>query len=160
MTSRTRTAIPRYAETARLWATRAPPIIAGSASSGNASLVPTCRTLVEVSAAAACPTCPPARRSMRTVKAVAVAPPPGTIFPTALPANCDEPTTNQLLVCNAIRLSSHRQTKLAASLTTARIAQYQVRSASDLQEENTESRLGSSRYRETPVIRTKSAGRV
>src|SRR5262249_1097366 len=101
--------------------------------------------LVEVRAAAACPTSLPARRNMETVKAVAAAPPPGTILPTALPASCEEPTTNQLFSCKAIRLSSQRQTKLAASATTASRAQYHVRCASDLHEEKTSTRLGSSR---------------
>jgi len=120
--------------------------MAGRAKSGSASLVPTWRTLVEVKAAAACPTCLPARRNIETLKAVAVAPPPGTIFPMALPASCDVPITNQLLSCNAIRLSSDRlcSSELARPITSALT--------------RTGGRCGSEYSAETP--RTRSAWRA
>ena len=51
-------------------------------------------------------------------------------------------TTNQLFACRAIRSSCQMQTKLPASLSNARAAQYQVRWSSELHEEKTASKLG------------------
>jgi hypothetical protein len=79
------------------------------------------------------------------MNAVAVAPPPGRILPTALPPSCADATTNQLRSCSATRLSSQRQMKLAASAATARAAQYHVRWVSERHDEKTPTRLGKSR---------------
>jgi hypothetical protein len=56
-----------------------------------------------------------------------VAAPPGTIRPTLFPLSCAPATANQLLSWREIRSSSHRQMKLAASLTNATPVQYQFR---------------------------------
>jgi len=79
---------------------------------------------------------------MPIAKAVAVAPPPGTILPTVFPLSCALATVNQLLTCKAIRLSSQRQMKLPTSLTSASAAQYHVSLLSDRHEEKTAARLG------------------
>ena len=130
---------------ARLRSTATPPMIAGRASSGSARTVPSCSTVAAVSAVAALPTPTPARRSMPTENAVAVAPPPGTTLPTAFPASCAYATTSQLLMCIAMRFSSQNSTRLPASPTSASTAQYQVSRSSDRDEEKTAARLGKSR---------------
>jgi len=94
----------------------------------------------------------------RALKAVAVAPPPGRIRPTAFLLSCAAATGNQVRVCSAIRSSSQRQTKLAASATSASTVQYQTRCVSDRHEEKTASRLGSTTYSETPVTRANNPG--
>src|SRR5207302_6372451 len=81
-TSSTRTSAPRYADVARLWSTGTPAAMAGKARTGSASLVPTCSEVDAASAAVARPASTPARRSIPTETAVAVAAPPGTILPT------------------------------------------------------------------------------
>jgi hypothetical protein len=88
------------------------------------------------------------------MKAVAVAPPPGTILPTAFPASCEEATTNQLFTWSARRSSCHKRMKLAASAMSAASVQYQMRCRSECHDERTTVRLGSNTYNETPEIRT------
>jgi hypothetical protein len=100
-------------------------MIAGIVKSGSVSLVAICISVEAVSAAAARPTSTPARRSLPAATAAAVAAPPGTIRPTLFPLSWAQATVNQLLTWREIRLSSHRQTKLAASLSSARPVQYQ-----------------------------------
>ena len=87
----------------------------------------------------------PARPSIPTANALAVAPPPGTIRPNAFPLSCAHATANQFVVRSATRSSFQSETKLAISASSASPAQYQLRCASDRQEEKTEMRLGSSR---------------
>ena len=70
----------------RLLLTRAPPMIAGSASSGSETVAASWRAVDAASAVAASPTSMPARRSIPTANALAVAPPPGTIRPDRVPA--------------------------------------------------------------------------
>jgi hypothetical protein len=96
---------------------------------------------------------------MPTENAVAVAPPPGTTFPTALPLSCARATTTQPRRCSAIRFSSQRQTRLPASQMSASAAQYQVSRSSDRDEEKTAAMLGKSRYSETPVTTSRMPGR-
>ena len=84
--------------------------IAGSASTGSASVVAICSPVEAAKAAAASPVSTPARRSIVAEKAVAVAPPPGRIRPTALPLSWAAATGNQARVWSAIRSSSQRQT--------------------------------------------------
>jgi len=66
---------------ARSWFTGAPPRIAGNARIGNASAVEIWSSVDVPKAAVASPVSMSARRSIETVKAVAVAPPPGRILP-------------------------------------------------------------------------------
>jgi hypothetical protein len=82
-------------------------MIAGSASSGSAAVVPSCRLVDAVNAAAASPVSTPARRSISTVNGVGA---PGTKRPAALPASCAHAMANQPLVPSAIRSSSHKHT--------------------------------------------------
>jgi hypothetical protein len=74
---------------------------------------------------------------------------PGTIRPTAFPASCAQAIGNLALAPSAIRSSSHRHTKLAASQATARTAKGQSRCDSDRHDANTEASVGSSTYSET-----------
>jgi hypothetical protein len=90
-----------------LWLTGVPPSIAGSASSGSAAVVASCRLVEAVNAAAASPVSTPARRSISTVNGVGA---PGTKRPTALPASWAQATANQPLVPSAIRSSCHKHT--------------------------------------------------
>jgi hypothetical protein len=76
---------------------------------------------------------------------VAVAPPPGTIRPTALPASCEQATANQSRVRSAIRLSSQIATKLAASNAAATTTHGHSRCPSEPADEKTAARLGSRR---------------
>jgi hypothetical protein len=110
------------------------------------------------SEAVASPASTPARRRRPDENAVAVAPPPGTIFPTALPASWLEATTNQLFTRRAMRSSSHKRTKLPASTATARAAQYHVSPDSDREDAKTAIRLGSNPYREIAVTTRTAAG--
>jgi hypothetical protein len=135
--------MPRYAAAARSWLTGAPPSTAGSARIGSASVVPSWRSVEVPNAAVASPEeSMPARRSMETEKAVAVAPPPGRILPTTFPLNCAVATGNQARVRRAIRSSSQRQTTLAVSKTSTRSANGHSTCSRARQEEATASRLG------------------
>ncbi len=98
-----------------------------------------------MNAAAASPVSTPAVRSIDALKAVAVAPPPGRIRPTAFPLSCAAATGNQARVFRAIRSSPQTLTTLAVVQTRTRIANGQARCVSDRHEAKTASRLGSSR---------------
>jgi hypothetical protein len=115
------------------------------ASSGSANAVASCSADEVPSATTAWPASTPALRSIATESPVAVAPPPGRTRPAAFPLSCAAATGNHALTRRAIRSSFHRQTKLAASHATARIANGQSRWSSDRHEPKTGSRLGSSR---------------
>ena len=80
-----------------------------------------------------------------------MAPPPGTIRPTAFPLNCAAATGNQARVCSAIRSSCHSQRKLAISHATTRTAKYQSRCISERHDEKTAIRLGKNRYSDAPA---------
>jgi hypothetical protein len=120
----------------------APPMIAGSASTGSASAVVICSPVEAVSAAAASPPSTPAFCSITTVNGVAE---PGTIRPSALPANCEDAIGNHPFEANAIRSSSHKHNELATSKRSTRAAKGQSRCSSERQEEKTEIRPGRSR---------------
>ena len=121
-------------------------MITGSASSGSAAVVPSCSPVEAVSAAVARPASNPALRSMSTANGVGA---PGTIRPAAFPASCAQAIGNLALDPSAIRSSSHKHTKLAASQATARTAKGQSRCDSDRHDAKTEASVGSSTYSET-----------
>jgi hypothetical protein len=70
---------------------------------------------------------------------------PGTIRPTAFPANCEHATGNHPFEPNAILLTSHRQTELATSNRSTRTPNRQSTRSSERHDEKTESRLGNNR---------------
>src|SRR5262249_17337207 len=148
--SRSSTATPRYADAARLRGTEVPPRSVGSANSGSASVVPSWSAADAPSAAVASPAPTPVRRSMPTLTAVAVAPPPGPTRPTAFPLSWEDATGNHAFVLRAIRFSCQMETKLAASARTAGPAQYHDSCDSERHEAKTATRLGSRKYSERP----------
>ena len=116
--------------------------MAGTASTGSANAVAIWSPVEAVSAAAASPPSNPALRSITTVNGVAE---PGTMRPSAFPANWEHATENQPLKPSAIRSTSHKQTELAASNRSTRTANGQPRCSRERHEEKTETRLGSNR---------------
>ena len=102
----------------------------------------------------------PARRNIAAAVAVAVGPPPGRMRLTAVPVSCAPATANHARVCSATRSTSHRHTQLVTSQASVRTAKGQSRWASDRHDANTVSRLGSSRYSDTPPSTTRTAGRT
>ena len=95
-----------------------------------------------VKAAAASPTSSPVFCSITTVNGVAE---PGTIRPSALPANWAHAIGNHPFVANAIRSTSHKQKELPTSKRSTSTAKGQSRCSSERQEEKTEIRPGRSR---------------
>ena len=87
----------------------------------------------------------PAWTSIRYWSAPAVAMPPGTMRPNALPVSCEVPTANQLGVLSTIRCSSHTARKLAASNPSAMATQSTSSVRRSRQEVKTSTRLGNSR---------------
>jgi hypothetical protein len=77
--------------------------------------------------------------------AVAVAPPPGTIRPKALPESCEVATGNQACARSASRWSIETAAKLSASAGSMSTAHHGARFPSERQDENTSTRLGSRR---------------
>ena len=84
----------------------------------------------------------PAFCSITTVNGVAE---PGTIRPSALPANWAHATGNHPFEANAIRSTSHKQNELPTSKRSTRSAKGQSRCSRERHEEKTETRLGSNR---------------
>src|SRR4029453_6517805 len=82
---------------------------------------------------------------------------PGTIRPSALPANWAHAIGNHPFEANAIRSSSHRQNELATSKRSTRTAKGESRCSSERQEEKTEIRPGRSRYSDTAVTARRTA---
>src|SRR5262249_14858893 len=158
--STTSATAPRYAATARLRATGAPPTIAGTDRSGSASSVATSNACAAASAAAVRPPPIPARRSIPTSSAVAVAAPPGTTRLNATPERCAAAIGVQRLVCSAIRCSVQIETKLAASAGRMSDAHSGSRRESERQDEKTSTSFGKSRYSETPVRPSRIARRT
>ena len=87
----------------------------------------------------------PERVSIRYWSAPAVAAPPGTIRPNALPASWDVQTGNQRRVCSAIRCSSQMATNESASTPKATAIHCGRSSVSDRHCVKTSARLGQRR---------------
>jgi hypothetical protein len=138
---------PRYAAVARLWSTRAPPGIAGSATTGSASVVARRIAAVALRPAAVLAVSTPADPRSPAETAVAVAPPPGRMRPAALPTSCAAITARRSSVPSATRSSSHRQIAARSSETSVRTAKGQSRCESERHEPNTDSRLGRRQFR-------------
>src|SRR4029453_17810521 len=82
---------------------------------------------------------------------------PGTIRPSALPANWAHAIGNHPFEANAIRSSSHRQNELATSKRSTRTAKGESRCSSERQEKKTEIRPGRRRYSDTAVTARRTA---
>lgn len=102
----------------------------------------------------------PARTSIRSCSAAPSAPPPGAIFDRALAASWEASTGRQRRACSAMRRSAHRQASDAAcsaAIAAREAGENRVRARQD---PNTSTRLGNTRYTETPVTVTQNTVRA
>ena len=97
--------------------------IAGSASTGRASTTAIMSRLAAVNPAAACPGGVPDATSMRYCSAAPIAPPPGAILASELPASWEAITGRQAGAWIAIRCSHHVHASAAAWRTAITASQ-------------------------------------
>jgi hypothetical protein len=97
--------------------------IAGSASNGSASTTASVSRPAAVNPAAVCPGAVPAATSIRYCSAAPIAPPPGAILASELPASCEATTGRQAGPWIAIRCS-HQMHARAAAWRTAIVASH------------------------------------